>query len=110
MRPLRTCIGSCRAVSSRRDAKPLAVVPGAAAKARAAHEAGVMFAATAPRRILFVDGTFAPEHSDLGALEPGLAIGSLAQALGCGDDMVTRLGFAGSAADEDVAYSLNTAF
>src|ERR1700693_3756655 len=48
-----------------RDAKPLAAAPGAALKAQAARAAGVMFAAVAPRRILFVDGAFVPEYSDL---------------------------------------------
>jgi Fe-S cluster assembly protein SufD len=90
-----------------RDAKPLAGPPDAAAKARAAGRAN-MFAAVAPRRILFVDGAFTPELSDLAGLEPGLKIASLAQALGRGDEIVSRLGDAGPA-EGDVAYALNTA-
>jgi Fe-S cluster assembly protein SufD len=99
-----------------RDAKPLADPPDAAAKARAAQRTNI-FAAVAPRRIMFVDGVFAPELSDLTELEPGLKIGSLADALaasslpsraysGAGD--ISRLGDAGPA-DGDVAYALNTA-
>jgi len=88
-----------------RDAKPIAGPPDAAAKARAA--AGAMFAAAAPRRVVFVDGVFVPELSDLAGLEPGLKIASLAQALGRGETL-PRLGDA--RADGDVAYALNTAF
>src|SRR6516165_10781027 len=63
-----------------RDAKPLAGAPDAAAKAPA-KTAGGIFAALGARRIVFVDGAFVPELSDLAALEPGLKIGSLAAAL-----------------------------
>jgi Fe-S cluster assembly protein SufD len=92
-----------------RDAKPLAVPPDAAAKARA-KSAGGMFAAVGARRIVFVDGAFTAELSDLAALEPGLKISSLADALGRGSpDVAARLGTAGPA-EGDVAYALNTAF
>ena len=92
-----------------RDAKPLAGAPDAAAKARA-KSAGSMFAAIGARRIVFVDGAFVPELSDLAGLEPGLKIVSLAEALGRGSpDIVARLGTAGPA-EGDVAYALNTAF
>jgi Fe-S cluster assembly protein SufD len=92
-----------------RDAKPLAVAPDAAAKARA-KSGGGMFAAVGARRIVFVDGAFTPELSDLAALEPGLKISSLADALGRGSpDVAARLGTAGPA-EGDVAYALNTAF
>jgi Fe-S cluster assembly protein SufD len=77
-----------------RDAKPLAGAPDAAARAQA-KSAGGMFAAVGARRIVFVDGAFAPELSDLAALEPGLKISSLADALGRGlPDVVARLGTA----------------
>src|SRR5580704_1870737 len=56
-----------------RDAKPLAGAPDASAKARA-KTAGGLFAALGARRIVFVDGAFVPELSDLAALEPGLNI------------------------------------
>jgi len=92
-----------------RDAKPLAGAPDAAAKARA-KTAGGIFAALGARRIVFVDGAFVPELSDLAALEPGLKIASLADALGRGaPDIAARLGAPGPA-EGDVAYALNTAF
>src|SRR6266550_7144625 len=47
-----------------RDAKPLAEPPDAAAKARA-RNAGAALASVEARRIVFVDGAFAPELSDL---------------------------------------------
>src|SRR6266705_6692767 len=67
-----------------RDAKPLAGVPDAAAKARA-KDAGAAVASIEGRRIVFVDGAFVPELSDLAGLEPGLTIRSMAQALAAGD-------------------------
>jgi Fe-S cluster assembly protein SufD len=92
-----------------RDAKPLAGAPDAAAKARA-KTAGGVFGALGARRIVFVDGAFVPELSDLAELEPGLKIGSLAEALGRGtSDIAARLGAPGPA-EGDVAYALNTAF
>jgi Fe-S cluster assembly protein SufD len=92
-----------------RDAKPLAGVPDTAANARA-KSAGSMFAAIGARRIVFVDGAFAPELSDLAGLEPGLKISSLAAALGhAAPEITARLGAAGPA-EGDVAYALNTAF
>ena len=92
-----------------RDAKPLADAPDAAAKARAKSCRG-MFAAVDARRIVFVDGALVPELSDLAALERGLKISSLADALGRGSpNVATRLGTAGPA-ESDVAYALNTAF
>ena len=54
-----------------RDAKPLAGVPDAAAKARAKH-ADAALASIEARRIVFVDGAFVPELSDLADLEAGL--------------------------------------
>jgi Fe-S cluster assembly protein SufD len=92
-----------------RDAKPLAGPPDASAKARA-KTAGELFAAIGARRIVFVDGAFVPELSDLSGLEPGLKIASLADALGRGtSELTARLGAAGPA-EGDVAYALNTAF
>ena len=69
-----------------RDAYPLAAPPDAAAKARA-KTAGKMLAGVDCRRLVFVDGVFAPELSDL-APEPGSTIGSMADALGKGDPLV----------------------
>jgi Fe-S cluster assembly protein SufD len=93
-----------------RDAKPIAGAPDAAATARA-KSAGEMFAAVSARRLVFVDGAFAPELSDLAALEPGLKICSLADALGRGSPGVAALlGRAAGPAEGDVVYGLNTAF
>ena len=69
-----------------RDALPLAVPPDAAAKAKA-KDAGKIFAALNCRRLLFVDGAFVPEASDL-TPEPGLTIGSMADALAKNDALV----------------------
>ncbi|WP_029003662.1 Fe-S cluster assembly protein SufD [Azorhizobium doebereinerae] len=63
-----------------RDAKPLAPPPEAAAKAEAA-TAGAVIAGLGFRRLVVVDGVFAPDLSDLADLEPGLAIASLADQL-----------------------------
>src|ERR1700742_2009617 len=52
-----------------RDAKPLASAPDAAAKAKAA-KAGEILAGLDCRRIVFADGVFVPEHSDI-SLENG---------------------------------------
>jgi Fe-S cluster assembly protein SufD len=89
-----------------REVRPLAGPPDAAALARAA-TAGAMFASFKARRIVFVDGTFAPDLSDLAALEPGLKIASLAHELGRGT--LPRVAEPGPA-DADIAYALNTAF
>jgi Fe-S cluster assembly protein SufD len=91
-----------------RDAKPLAGMPDAAAKTRAGHAIAAL-AAIEARRIVFVDGAFVPELSDLAGLEPGLTIRSLAQALASGDPQVAaHLGKV--VPTGDVAVALNTAF
>jgi len=75
-----------------RDVKPLANPPSAEAKARAAG-AGSILGNLECRRLVFVDGSFVPELSDLVALEPGLAIQSMASALTAGDPVtVSHLG------------------
>ncbi len=89
-----------------RDAYPLAPPPDAAAKARA-KSAGKMLAGVDCRRLVFVDGVFALELSDL-APEAGLTIGSLAEALGKGDRQVAdRVGK--TFETDDTAVALNTA-
>jgi Fe-S cluster assembly protein SufD len=91
-----------------REARPLASAPDAAAKARAGDVLATL-AAIEARRIVFVDGAFVPELSDLGDLEDGLSIGSTAQMLAAGDPLLTaRLGKV--APSDDVAVALNTAF
>jgi Fe-S cluster assembly protein SufD len=91
-----------------RDAKPLAVPPGPAAKARA-REAGATLASIEARRIVFVDGAFVPDLSDLADLEAGLSIRAMAAALAAGDALVgAHLGKL--LPTDDVAVALNTAF
>jgi Fe-S cluster assembly protein SufD len=90
-----------------REAKPLASPPDAAAKARA-RSAGAILGDVECRRLVFVDGAFVPELSDLAALENGLSIRPLAAALAAADPLVTeRLGKLAPA--DDVAIALNTA-
>ena len=91
-----------------RDAKPLADAPSAAAKAQAKN-AGQLLAAMDARRIVFVDGFFIPELSDLSGLEKGLSIRSMQEALTAGDALVTaHLGNV-VPSDGDGAIALNTA-
>ena len=91
-----------------RDAKPLAGVPDAAAKARA-ERASAMLDSIEARRIVFVDGAFVPELSDLARLEAGLTVRSTAQMLAAGDpQLLAHLGQV--VPTDDVAVALNTAF
>ncbi|HJT07477.1 MAG TPA: Fe-S cluster assembly protein SufD [Stellaceae bacterium] len=91
-----------------REAKPLASPPDAQAKARA-KSAAAFLGDVETRRLVFVDGAFVPELSDLAALESGLAVGSLADALTEGDPAV--LAHLGKLAPKgDLAVALNTAF
>jgi Fe-S cluster assembly protein SufD len=90
------------------EAKPLAGVPDAAAKARG-KDAGKLIGDMDARRIVFVDGTFVPELSDLADLSPGMSIRSMAQALAAGDPLVdANLGKVVPAEREGVV-ELNTA-
>jgi Fe-S cluster assembly protein SufD len=90
-----------------REAKPLAGAPDAASKARA-KGAAAMVSDIEMRRIVFVDGAFVPEMSDLAGLSPGLSIRSMADALADGDPLVgAHLGRL-APADEGVV-ALNTA-
>ena len=90
-----------------RDAKPLAPPPDAAAKARA-KSAGAITGDVETRRLVFVDGAFVAELSDLAGLEPGLTVSTLAAALAAGDAALTaHLGKLAPA--NDVAVALNTA-
>ena len=90
-----------------RDAKPLASPPDASAKA-SAKDAGRVLGDLDARRLVFVDGVFVPDLSDLRELEAGLVVSSLAQALTEGDPVVAaRLGKLAPA--NDAAVALNTA-
>jgi len=90
-----------------RDAKPLAPPPDATAKA-SAKNAGALFPQTGGRRLLFVDGAFVPQLSDLSDMPAGLEICSMAEALASGDPLTARhLGKLLPV--RDPALSLNTA-
>ncbi len=89
-----------------RDSYPLAPPPDATARLRA-KSAEKTLAGVDCRRLVFVDGTFAPELSDM-MPEAGLAIGSMADALGKGDPLVAA--HVGKTFEtDDVAVALNTA-
>jgi Fe-S cluster assembly protein SufD len=89
-----------------REAYPIAPPPDQAAKARA-KDAGEILPGLDCRRLVFVDGMFAPELSDLRP-EPGLTIGSMAEALAKSDALVA--GHVGKIfATDDAAVALNTA-
>ena len=90
-----------------REAKPLAPPPDAAAKALA-KSAGALVGDVETRRLVFVDGAFVVELSDLANSENGLSVGSLADALTGNDPMLAQhLGKLAPAGD--VAVALNTA-
>jgi Fe-S cluster assembly protein SufD len=91
-----------------RDAKPLASPPDAAAKARA-KDVGTLLADIDCRRLVFVDGAFAPELSDLADLSPGLTIRPMAQALAQNDALANKH-IGKVVATDDAAVALNTAF
>jgi Fe-S cluster assembly protein SufD len=91
-----------------RDAKPLAPPPDAAAKQQA-QLAGSFLTGAKARRIVIVDGVFAADLSDLSALESGLSIGSLAEALATGATAVIDRLSRPSPLGDDPAVALNTA-
>lgn len=90
-----------------RDAKPLAVAPDAHARG-AAKDAGAMLGDIDRRRLVFVDGAFVAELSDLADLEEGLSIDSLAAAL-ADEDAGTGAHLGRLMPPDDVAAALNTA-
>jgi Fe-S cluster assembly protein SufD len=90
-----------------RDAKPLAPPPDAAAKAKG-KSAGAVVGDVETRRVVFVDGAFVPELSNLAGLEAGLEIGSLAEALSS-DNLLLNSHLGKLAPSSDVAVALNTA-
>src|SRR5262245_41151976 len=89
-----------------RDLYPVAPPPDAAARARAKN-AGKFLGGLECRRLIFVDGAFAPDLSDLTS-EPGITIGSMANALGKSDPLVAAH-VGKTYATDDVAVALNTA-
>jgi Fe-S cluster assembly protein SufD len=89
-----------------REAYPLAAPPDASAKAHA-KSAGDILSGFDCRRLVFVDGAFAPDLSDLKP-EPGLTIGSMAEALTKGNALVAQH-VGKTFATDDAAVALNTA-
>ncbi|MBN8987522.1 MAG: Fe-S cluster assembly protein SufD [Rhizobiales bacterium] len=67
-----------------RDVLPLAAAPDAAELTRAA-AAAKLHAIDGVRRLVLVDGVFAPQLSDLGGLEKGVSVRTLREALEAGD-------------------------
>ncbi len=92
-----------------REANPLAPPPDADAKAHARRGLSTsLLAGVDCRRIVFVNGCFVPELSDLDNLEPGLRIRSMAQAMAEGDPLIDA--YLGKVvAVDDAALDLNTA-
>ena len=92
---------------SMREILPLAAMPDHAAFARAeAALKGVVVAGA--RRLVLVDGVFAPQLSDLAKLEKGVSIRALRDVLETGGEGVRNRIFA-SASSADPMIALNTA-
>ena len=89
-----------------REAYPLAAPPDASAKAHV-KTAGDILSGVACRRLVFVDGAFVPELSDLKP-EAGVTISSMAEALAKGDALVAQH-VGKTFATDDAAVALNTA-
>ena len=87
-----------------RDVLPLAASPDAAALARAA-AALKLHAIDGVRKLLLVDGVFAPTLSDLGSLEKGLGIHTLREVLEAGDSAAHAQLFAPDNSDPMVALN-----
>ena len=89
-----------------REAQPLAAPPDAKAKA-AAKDSATLFDGIPAQILVFVDGAFVPELSDLSP-QSGVTIGSLGDALAQGDVAVTA--HVGQVVEnKDPALALNTA-
>jgi Fe-S cluster assembly protein SufD len=86
-----------------RDVLPLAAAPDAAALTRAG-SALKLHAIEGVRRLVLVDGAFAPDLSDIAGLEKGLGIRSLREALEAGDVPQAQL-FAPDTSDAMVALN-----
>lgn len=89
-----------------REAMPVAGAPDAAGKVFAKN-AGKIIGDMEARRIVFVDGAFVPELSDLADLSKGLTIRPMAEALMRDDLLIAK--HLGKLADGDAAVALNTA-
>jgi Fe-S cluster assembly protein SufD len=91
-----------------REAKPLAGAPDAAAKKRA-KDAGRLTGDMDVRRVVFVDGIFAPDLSDLDSFSPGLTIRSMAEAMTAGDAILAEHLGKVATPDREGVVELNTA-
>jgi len=90
------------------DAKPLAGAPDNAAKDRA-RQAGKLIGDMDVRRVVFVNGVFAPDLSDLDNFSKGLTIRSMAEALTAGDAVVAAHLGKVATPDREGVVELNTA-
>src|SRR4051794_5226937 len=89
-----------------REVLPLAAAPDQAALSRAA-AALKLHAIDGARKLVLVDGVFAPALSDLAGLEPGLGIRTLREVLEAGDAALQAEAFA--PANSGPMAALNTA-
>jgi Fe-S cluster assembly protein SufD len=87
-----------------REVLPLAAAPDAAALKRAG-AALKLHAIEGVRRLVLVDGTFAPKLSEIGSLEKGLGIRTLREALEGGDTALHAQLFAPENSDPMVALN-----
>ena len=87
-----------------REVLPLAPAPDAAALNRAA-DAIKLRAIEGVRRLVLVDGAFAPDLSDLGNLEKGLSIRPLREVLDAGDGALSVQAFASDISNPMIALN-----
>jgi Fe-S cluster assembly protein SufD len=87
-----------------REVLPLAAVPDAAALARAG-AALKLHAIEGVRRLVLVDGVFAPKLSDMAGLEKGLAVRTLREMLEADDAALRTQLFAAGSSDSMVALN-----
>jgi Fe-S cluster assembly protein SufD len=87
-----------------REVLPLAAAPDAASLSRAG-AALKLHAIEGARRLVLVDGEFAPNLSDIGSPEKGLGIRTLREALEAGDAAIQAQLFAAVGADPMVALN-----
>ncbi len=91
-----------------REAKPLASPPSAL-ELKAAADMASPFDGLGLRRLVFVNGAFAPSLSDMADIEPGLDIAPLSQALAGALPGAEQIGSL-APLQPNVALALNTAF
>jgi len=87
-----------------REVLPLAPAPDAAALGRAA-AAVKLRAIDGVRRLVLVDGAFAPDLSDLGSLDKGLSIRPLREVLDAGEDALSAQAFASDTSNPMIALN-----